>query len=389
MGAGLRKGVGVSPALLEDYSALLKGKEEELKEWKRRADTAEQQLKELSEAISLANVAKARIKHLQSLQARHTPPSEHPHELPSDAPLASMGSGVEATASSSQLMAVGNVASRRSKLKPLPPPGPCPELNFEALNFKARKSLRDLKLFVLDNSIRESTVGQTIGHNVEDKLKILDQVRSLGFEHIVVASFGHSRRVDDEFCKLLKMKPQEAAIVGREESSSDASKFNNSHKDLYKRKAAVEGVQFSQLYSFSELFDTIQNEKKMGLPKSDALVPEGLQRMREYGLRNPIIEVDVNNKLSIAVITDQLEFLLKWVQDKMKPESSCRDYSTPRVFVNLRDASVAMIRCPQRIRQVVSNLGCLPPDIRPCGILYEDAIGEVCAFFRAHVNHLV
>jgi hypothetical protein len=284
--------------------------------------------------------------------------------------------------------AVGNVASRRSKLKPLPPPGPCPELNFEALNFKARKSLRDLKLFVIDNSIRESTVGQTIGHNVEDKLKILDQVRSLGFEHIVVASFGHTRRVDDEFCKLLKMKPQEAAIIGREESSSDASKFNNSHKDLHKRKAAVEGVQFSQLYSFSELFDTIQNETTTtGLPKS-GLVPEGLQRMREYGLRNPIIEVDVDNKLSIAVITDQLEFLLKWVQEKMKPENSCIDYSTPRVFVNLRDASVAMIRCPQRIRQVVSNLGCLPPDIRPCGILYEDAIGEVCAFFRAHVNHV-
>ena len=39
-----------------------------------------------------------------------------------------------------------------------------------------RKALRQMELFVLDNSLRESTVGQLRGHTIENKWKIYEQV---------------------------------------------------------------------------------------------------------------------------------------------------------------------------------------------------------------------
>ena len=41
-----------------------------------------------------------------------------------------------------------------------------------------RRVLGKMKLFVLDNSLRESTVGQLRGHTIENKWKIYEQVLS-------------------------------------------------------------------------------------------------------------------------------------------------------------------------------------------------------------------
>ena len=40
------------------------------------------------------------------------------------------------------------------------------------------KVLREKKLFVLDNSLRESTVGQLRGHTIENKWKIYEEVNN-------------------------------------------------------------------------------------------------------------------------------------------------------------------------------------------------------------------
>ena len=39
-----------------------------------------------------------------------------------------------------------------------------------------RKKLKNSELFVLDNSLRESTVGQLRGHTLENKWKIYEEV---------------------------------------------------------------------------------------------------------------------------------------------------------------------------------------------------------------------
>ena len=66
-----------------------------------------------------------------------------------------------------------------------------------------RQILKDLDLIVLDNSIRESTVGQLRGHTLENKWKIYDEVKRCGFRYTVVAAFSHMTRVDDTFIQEL------------------------------------------------------------------------------------------------------------------------------------------------------------------------------------------
>ena len=69
--------------------------------------------------------------------------------------------------------------------------------------------LRDLDIFVLDNSIRESTVGQLRGHTLESKWQIYDEVKKVGFKNCIVASFSHMTRVDDVFIKQLVEKGED------------------------------------------------------------------------------------------------------------------------------------------------------------------------------------
>ena len=69
--------------------------------------------------------------------------------------------------------------------------------------------MRDLDLFVLDNSIRESTVGQLRGHTLESKWEIYDEVKKVGFKNYIVASFSHMTRVDDVFIKQLVEKGED------------------------------------------------------------------------------------------------------------------------------------------------------------------------------------
>ena len=51
---------------------------------------------------------------------------------------------------------------------------------------KKRTRLKDLDVIVLDNSIRESTVGQLRGHTLENKWKIFDEVVRIKTLRIVI-----------------------------------------------------------------------------------------------------------------------------------------------------------------------------------------------------------
>ncbi|PFX11678.1 Malate dehydrogenase, cytoplasmic, partial [Stylophora pistillata] len=68
---------------------------------------------------------------------------------------------------------------------------------------KKRARLKDLDLIVLDNSLRESTVGQLRGHTLENKRKIYDEVRKCGFQYKIVAAYSHMPRVDDTWVEQI------------------------------------------------------------------------------------------------------------------------------------------------------------------------------------------
>ena len=58
--------------------------------------------------------------------------------------------------------------------------------------------LQDMHLFILDNSIRESTVGQLYSHTLQKKLEIFEQMKKVGSRDIIIA-FSHMTVGDDDF----------------------------------------------------------------------------------------------------------------------------------------------------------------------------------------------
>ena len=60
-------------------------------------------------------------------------------------------------------------------------------LNIEigAVQTKRHEILKNLDLFILDNSIRESTVGQLRSHTLEDNIQIYKEVKECGIDDII------------------------------------------------------------------------------------------------------------------------------------------------------------------------------------------------------------
>lgn len=198
---------------------------------------------------------------------------------------------------------------------------------------KETKVLRDLDIFVLDNSLRESTVGQLRGHTIENKWRIYNEIKKVGFKNIIVASFSHMTRLGDTFIKQLHEK----------------------------------GEDFTNLWAFSEFLDSVD---KSGVPNTKT-IPVGLRKMKELGIRNAIIEMDLvyaginYKKFKVEAINDLLTERLKWVHANLAKDS--------KVVVNLRDLPDGMIKRPKRVFKVIRHLSSLPLDIRPFGIVTEES----------------
>ena len=119
------------------------------------------------------------------------------------------------------------------------------------VNRSKRERLRNMKVFVLDNSLRESTVGQAVGHSTEDKMKVFDATSSCGFKHQIVGCFSTNNRVDDKFA------------------------------------AELQKMQFPDrtFYSFSEVYEKLDDKGRFMKDH----VPIGLKKMQKFGIINPII----------------------------------------------------------------------------------------------------
>ena len=200
-----------------------------------------------------------------------------------------------------------------------------------------REHLRTLDCFVMDNSIRESTVGQLRGHTLENKLKIYEEVKKCGFKHIIVASFAHMTKVDDFFLE-----------------------------ELVKRNEDM-----STLYSFSDL---VSMPIKNGIPDT-ATIPIGLAKMSKFGLQNPIFEIDLADssvdyeKFTVEKLCDVLLQRMEWTLKNLSKEAN--------IFVNFRDFPPAMEKAPERVFSVVSFLAKQSQDFREhIGIMYEEPTGN-------------
>ncbi|XP_028401606.1 uncharacterized protein LOC114524657 [Dendronephthya gigantea] len=196
-----------------------------------------------------------------------------------------------------------------------------------------RKRLRESELFVLDNSLRESTVLQLRPQTLENKWKIYEEVKKVGFQHIIVASFAHKTRIADEFCISLK------------EAGEDFSKF----------------------YAFSEFVESIDKDRVPNVEK----LPIGLVRMKELGIRHAIIEFDLvykgidYTKFTVEDICSLMKMRMEWCRSELAENSN--------VIFNFRDFADAMRLNPKRVLKVVKFLSSLPEDERPFALLYEES----------------
>ena len=196
-----------------------------------------------------------------------------------------------------------------------------------SLRAEKRERLRNLDLFVLDNSLRESTVGQIRGHTLENKWAILEQVKKCGFKNVIISAFSHMPRVDDEFVRMLSEKEPD----------------------------------MSNYFTFSEI--------GAGHRRGD--LPVALKKMKQYKMRNPIFEID------LAGCTDddrkqRLKALLR-IRINYTYRSLASD---AKILIKIRDLAPAMIRHPLYVFEVVKMLATMPENKRPFGIIFEEPTGR-------------
>ena len=162
--------------------------------------------------------------------------------------------------------------------------------HIEDVRVQKRERLKDMDFFCLDNSIRESTVGQIRSHTLQNKLDIFQHVKKCGIKDIIVASFSHMKRVDDDFVKYLRDT----------------------------------GEDFSNFSSFSEVSDKGVVD---GTYEVDTL-PISLKKNKRFGLINTFFEVDLADsscEWDVKFTTDDMCQLLKkrinWVFNNMSPNA--------------------------------------------------------------------
>ena len=191
-----------------------------------------------------------------------------------------------------------------------------------------RQVLRNLDLFVLDNSLRESTVGQLRGHTLENKWGILEEVKKCGFKNVIISAFSHVPRVDDTFVKMLT------------ERESDMSNY----------------------FAFSEIGEGHMRQE----------FPVGLKKMKKYGIQNPIFEIDLSSckddGSKLEILRDLLQKRINYTYENLSTEA--------KILVNFRDFAPTMVKCPLIVFNIVKFLATMPVGKRPFGIIFEEPTGD-------------
>ena len=198
--------------------------------------------------------------------------------------------------------------------------------------------LKGLDIFVLDNSLRETSVCQLIGHVEEDKEAILSSIQDTGIKHIIVACFGDLKRVED----------------------------------VWLTKLRDEGRIANNFYAFSEMRHAAPVN---GIWSLDP-IPTGLQRIKEYTIKNVVLEMDFLCRKTNWEIFGTRE-LCTFIQRRL--EYIHKDiYVRSEVFINFRDAPSAWnnVEVRQRMIDLTVFLANLPAPIRPFGLLYEEPAGS-------------
>jgi len=196
------------------------------------------------------------------------------------------------------------------------------------------KRLKNMDLFILDNTMRETTVAALKAHTVETKRAIYDEIKKCGFKYYIVESFNSQTRVGDLFLEEL---------LDHKEDLSDA-------------------------FAFSELWEKIEDE----IPQPD--IPIGLKKCKHFGINNVMLEFDLMyykidyDEFDMDEICWYFRDKVRWIRANLSPKSL--------ILINIRDFSQTMEFEPHRVGHFVNYLSSLPLEERILGIAFED-LGKV------------
>mmetsp|Transcript_16062 Transcript_16062/g.43682 ORF Transcript_16062/g.43682 Transcript_16062/m.43682 type:complete len:662 (-) Transcript_16062:27-2012(-) len=203
--------------------------------------------------------------------------------------------------------------------------------------------LRTMDCLVLDNTLRETTVGSLRGHTPQDKHQILRLVEPCGFTEYVIANFGDPRGADDVFAEEL----------------------------------VASGRDLSRAWCFSELYDSFEEEDGTRRGRRPVLdTPHGLVRAASLGIPNVIIERDVvcrrtswdrwSEEEEMAMFTRRVQF--------------AQDHGLQRVLFNFRDFCVACAENMPWVIRLTRHVATLAQQFSGMvfGIIWEEPTG--CLF---------
>lgn len=244
---------------------------------------------------------------------------------------------------------------------------------------------------VLDNSLRETTVGNIRGHTMAEKEKILDVIlETPGLDEILLGVFGHRECVDTYvpeqwikrgirfdnawgFVNVYDM--EEVAVEGwlRDMTTKKADRRSSTDKPRFipKTRYTEEDLHFLKHIGIQD-FEPSVYESELGR------TPRGLIEMKHFGVPNVVLELDlglIGFDYKTYDVTERLKQLMTLVRDnfpKRKLENG--EAGSPRVLINLRDFAAYMNdeKGFSRALEFVDALSRLPEDLRPFGFVFEE-----------------
>ncbi|XP_071955096.1 uncharacterized protein [Antedon mediterranea] len=190
--------------------------------------------------------------------------------------------------------------------------------------------LKTMELFVLDNSLRETTVASLRAHTIENKRAIYEEIKKCGFKYFMVESFIHQTRIGDLFLKEL----------------------------------IAQGEDLSKAFAFSEVWEKIVDK----VPQPD--IPIGMLKCKEFGIKNVFLEIDLMyykidyNKMNMDEVCKLLKERIDWIRANLSKDSM--------IVINFRDFTTSMIQYPERVGHVINYLSSLQKEERIFGLAVED-----------------
>ncbi|CAB9505436.1 expressed unknown protein [Seminavis robusta] len=275
-----------------------------------------------------------------------------------------------------------------------------------------KANLAELNDFlILDNSLRETTVGSARGHTLEEKHQIVDAIADTGLEEIILGAFGSKISVDSQIAGRWKAlgKSFDNAwgfseafdLEGFDEEPlwQSTSNFINAKRDGTKLPdywVPTQAVKttyskddlalFKRAYSYFPQGNVFSGRKPKDILKESespkGRIPMGLLMMAGYGICNAIIEVDTAVETfdyETYNLVERCQYLMQWCKDNfpqrqnVKPgeDDSARIFINCRDFVNYQRSDSGLEMCLYMVDQLCR----LPPNQRPFGFLMEDPTG--------------